>query len=520
MAIGCARIVATYDVFATTADEPGHIASAVEYTARHTYKLDPQHPPLARLMIGLPLVLDGVRPQGNANWQHEGWAVITYRNQAERTLFLARLGNLPFFVLAGLVVFLWARRYFGPVAALFGTLLFTLTPPVLAHAGLATTDSAITACLGMAFLAAVEWARQPDLRRSILFGLAAGVVALAKFTALIYYPAGLALALLCYLAIERPGGARLKELAAARLRAFAVAVAVGTVVIWAGYLFTFGKPALWSSSVPLPAPDLFDGLRILLEHNRGGHASYLFGTMSLTGFWYYFPVALAVKTPLALLLLVAGGLWLAWRRRTVPALLPVAFAAGVLLPAMAGNINIGVRHVLPMYVAFAVLGGMALDELLASASARRWSLPAAGVAVLWLAGAGAAAHPDYIPYFNELVRHPDEVLVDSDYDWGQDNKRLALRLRQLGATSVNFDNVLSQDMEFLQKFPGLPPIHPINPLEPAEGWTAVSPTIDRVTQYGLEYRYPNLKPWFDTIEPRERVGTLLLYYVPPGTLRR
>jgi hypothetical protein len=48
----------------------------------------------------------------------------------------------------------------------------------------------------------------------------------------------------------------------------------------------------------------------------------------------------------------------------------------------------------------------------------------------------------------------------------------------------------------------------------------VSPTIDKTTQYGLYFRYPNMQPWFDTLTPQERVGSYLLYYVPPGSPRR
>ena len=56
----------------------------------------------------------------------------------------------------------------------------------------------------------------------------------------------------------------------------------------------------------------------------------------------------------------------------------------------------------------------------------------------------------------------------------------------------------------------------IDPLVPVEGWTAVSPTLAKTTQYGMDFRFPNLQPWFEYIQPVERVGSLLLYYVPPG----
>ena len=139
----------------------------------------------------------------------------------------------------------------------------------------------------------------------------------------------------------------------------------------------------------------------------------------------------------------------------------------------------------------------------------------------WPVVTGAAAHPDYLPYFNELFRaEPDRILVDSDYDWGQDYKRLARRLRELGATEVGFGHSGATNAATLQVFPGLPRIKPIQPLKPAEGWTAVSPTLNRTTQYGLYYRYPNLKPWWESVPPTEKVGTLLLYYLAPSSVRQ
>jgi len=509
--------VGTYNVFSTTSDEPAHIACGLEYVANHVYKLETQHPPLTRAMIALLPYLNGTRPRGIPNFQNEGWAILTYEHHAEQTLFLMRLGNLPFFVLGGMVVFLWARRYFGGATAALATLLYTLLTPVLAHAGLATTDMGLAACLGAAFLSALVWSEEPSVRHALVFGFCSALAALAKFTALGFYPLGLALAFALYVAIERPGWSRLPALARERIPTFGIAMAVGLFVWWAAFFFSFGKVPHWNSAIRVPAPEFFDGIEVVLTHNRNGHASFLLGEVSNFGWWYYFPVAIAVKTPLGFLLLLAGGLGLCWKQRSrIAVLLPVAFALGVLAPSMAGHINIGVRHVLPVYLAFSILAALALVQLLRWSSQRRWSGPCAGILLLWLALAGILHHPDYIPYFNEFVQHPDQVLLDSDYDWGQDNKRLAARLHELGAPWVNFGSLIAQDGPFLEAFPGLPKVRGIHPLEAAPGWTAVSPTIDRTTQYGLEYRYPNLRPWFEDLPPRERVGTLTLYYLPPA----
>jgi hypothetical protein len=85
---------------------------------------------------------------------------------------------------------------------------------------------------------------------------------------------------------------------------------------------------------------------------------------------------------------------------------------------------------------------------------------------------------------------------------------------------VNFGLLNAKDHEFLEAYPGLPQIRPINPIQPSDGWTAVTPTMEKVNQYGLMHRYPKLRPWFESLSPVEKVGTISLYYVEPGAIRR
>jgi hypothetical protein len=176
-------------------------------------------------------------------------------------------------------------------------------------------------------------------------------------------------------------------------------------------------------------------------------------------------------------------------------------------------VNYGIRHVLPVYMGFSIVAALAVVRL---AQTSKWLGVAAGTLILWMAVSGAIRHPDYLAYFNELAgSEPEKVLVDSDLDWGQDTILLARRLRELGAQQVSYIQ-MNLDSDHLQVWPGMPPSKPINPIVPVEGWTAVGPTFWKVGQYGLDHRYPNLNPWFESLKPVERVGSQLLYYVPPG----
>jgi 4-amino-4-deoxy-L-arabinose transferase-like glycosyltransferase len=517
IALATFRIVATWSETGLTWDEPGHMACGLQYLAQHVYRYEAQHPPLARVMSALGPFLDGSRPLGGKGQDQEGVNVIYSSGHPGRTLALMRFGILPFFALAGFMVYFWARRHFGNVVAVLAAGLFSLVPPVLAHAGLATTDMPLTGCLAAAFFCLLLWAEQPSWKHSLLLGFTTALAVVSKFTALGFFPAAAVLALLAYLVVERPGVDGLATAAKQRAVPFCLAVVTGAMVIWAVYSFSFGKVSGWN--VSLPAPELFEGVKFAIYHNGKGHAAYLLGEIRNTGWWYFFPVVLAVKTPIAYLLLLVYGVSVSWARRArVVYLLPLAFALGILLPSMTSHVNIGLRHILPIYVGFSILAAVGLASLMQRAQAANWAGFAAAALVGWLAVSGAVRHPDYLAYFNELGGdHPERILVDSDLDWGQDTVRLARRLKELGATQVSF-STLNLTPDRLVVWPGFPPVKYIFPLQPVEGWTAVSPTMLAVRQYGMEHRYPNLRPWFTYLQPVEKVGSLWLYYVPPGSL--
>jgi hypothetical protein len=502
-AIGCARVAATYTALSVTSDEPSHLACGMEYLSRHVYRYETQHPPLARVMAALGPFLAGSRTVGKPAFDQEGVAILRESHVPIRTTALMRAGILPFFVLGCAVVWIWARRDFGPATAVLAVALFTLLPPVLADAGLGTTDMAVAACLGLAFLTMMMWAESPTWQRSLLFGLGAALAALAKFSALLFFPCAAALALICYLAAARPSRVESLRLLRERAAPFALAVVAGAVVIWGAYRFSFGTPQGWSFAVP--APEFFDGIQSVQRHNQSGHIAYLFGWVSRTGWWYYFPAALALKTPIPFLLLLGAGSMAAlskWRKPTY--LMPPAFCAGILLPAMAGNVNIGIRHVLPVYLGFSILAAIALLRLPDWLGKRAGTI--AGLLLLALmALSGILQHPDYLAYFNAFAGDsPEKVLSDSNYDWGQSLPAVARRLRQLNVGEVSFfalDSGIPADD--LRAWYGMPRIRPLDLTLATRGWYVVSPFLLEATSNR-----------FTHLTPAERVGSDLLYYIP------
>jgi 4-amino-4-deoxy-L-arabinose transferase-like glycosyltransferase len=510
--IGTLRIVATYAVFNHTVDEPAHIGCGMEWLSKGTYQLETQHPPLARVFSALGPFLAGERSQGRTDAYQEGAAILYHDLEYQRNLTLARVGSLPFFWLACVVVYLAGARWYGKGTAALAVILFTWLPPILAHASLATTDMALTATFGLALYTALVWAEAPAVARGAAMGLGCALAVLAKFSSLLFIPACLG-ALLAWAVVSERGWTPLRPLASARHGvSLLAALGVGIVTVWAGYRFSFRGG--------VPAPELFAGLRYVYRHQTSGHVSYLLGARSNSGFWFFYPVALAVKTPLAFLGLLAGGMALAWRRRRqLVWAAPLAFTAATLAVGLYSRINIGTRHLLPIYFGFAMLAAAAAWDWLGRATERKWGPWLAAGLLAWLAVSGAVNHPDYLAYFNELAgSQPERILADSDLDWGQDMLRLSARLRELRAPRVTFTPLLSA---YLRDYHGFPPIQPSDPAMPAPGWNAVSITAWKVMRLGLTFDHPEIVVWPDRVKNAAgRVGRgVLLYYFPPSEFR-
>lgn len=499
------RIVSVYPVYNHTIDEPAHIACGMEWLQQGTYRLEAQHPPLGRVAVAIGPRLAGARYWGRGNIYNEG-AAILYDGRFDEArywllLTLARLGILPFFWMACAVVYLWARTQFNPTEAVVSVFLFTLIPPVLAHAGLATTDMPLTAGFALAAAAFALWLDRPDWRRSVMLGIGLALMVLTKFSSFVLYPAFVFGLLVLRKVKRQPLSMRWSGL----LGAFVLAAGI----IWATYRFSVGKGPF---NLTVPAPELWSGLQAVWEHNRKGHPAYLLGQWSESGWWHYYPVVLLLKTPLPLLLLALLGARHAWQREP-QGLGPIALGGSVLLAATLSRINIGVRHILPIYVAVALLACLPINIWLRSGRGKL--VPVLLIATVF---SGVLTHPDYLAYTNLLAgNRPERFLADSDLDWGQDMKRLAARLRDLRATQVAFNPLIAAHLERVH---GFPPITPSHPFHPEPGWNAVSITVWKVARMGLEGEHRGAQLWPDRFEPVERVGRgVLLYYFPPAFVR-
>src|SRR5215471_9267950 len=264
IAIASARIVSTYSELSLTTDEPEHLFAGLEYLSKHVYRSE--HPPLARAMIALGPYLDGTRLIDGPQNDKDRVAVIKGTGHVNRTTFLMRLGILPFFWTACVVVYIWTRRFTTNGTGAIAVGLFTLTPPVLAHAGLATTDMALGAWLPAAFLSLLIWAESPTWWNGALLGLTAALSAMSKFTSLGYLPASALLAAILWLAMKRPPRGELSAMVRRRVSTLGLACGVALLSIWGCYGFSYGMVP--DRDLFLPAPDFFDAIMAAIGHSQ------------------------------------------------------------------------------------------------------------------------------------------------------------------------------------------------------------------------------------------------------------
>jgi len=553
------RTIQSYAITAQGFDEPCHISAALEWLERHTYKLDPVHPPLARVVIGLPLFLAGERyptlPSDNPATQDYnvvGDHIIYGSGHFARTLALARSGMLPFLVLEIVLVFLWARREFGDLAGVLAAALISTLPIILAFAGLAYTDLPASCMQFALFFAFALWLdnplNNPSTRSSVWLGIAAGFAVLSKFTILLFFPLVAAALVLCKSLLDkrREPGPEIDQQAWVKrwIAKAAMAGLIAIVIIWAGYGFSVGhvqesmqitpqnmpsfqhfpKPLqsvvrdMVVSDWPLPAPALLKGVATAWVLNKGAPQSYLFEKSKAGGWWYFFLVAITVKTPLPFLILCLIGavaLLVRKRERRWQALAPAICAIAVLIVTMGVSYDAGLRHVLVVFPLLAVVGGFGAASLWElTGSARLVGRALLVTLMLWQGLVSFAARSDYIAYFNPLAgKDPSKVLLTGcDLDCGQDLYRLADELRAEHISHVNIAMWSSADLSYM----GLPEMEVPAPFHPVTGWVAISARSLRFGDVFHQTYPPHAFDWLNRYTPKKWVGkTIRLYYIPP-----
>ena len=451
-----------------TVDEIVMIPAAYYHLAAGNCQLVHEHPPLSKIIAGLPLLFLQPDETDPRKWDQAPDSPIgkwTYEERFwednprlfESVTFWARVPMIALTVLTGLLVFAFARDLFGDTAAVLAVALFALEPTLTAHGRVVQTD--VPAAFGylLTTYALYKYVRAPSSRRALLLGAAGGVACLTKFSMLMVSPAIGAV----YLALWWRG--RRAEGLAKSLALHALLTMVAALfVINAAYFFDHrplgfegvkwlheGAPehpdavVRFVETVTYLLPtDFVLGVLWQIWHNRAGHNAGLLGMYSRTGWWYYFPVAFAFKATLPFLLLSLAALgWGVERiirgreRRLLFLFVPFAFYA---VASMAGALNLGVRYFLPAYMFLFILGGTLLERLWRARRSRPAGAVVAAALLAWVCVEAARAYPDHMSYMNQLAYAKPHwwYLSDSNVEWGDDTRELSEYLRSKGETKV------------------------------------------------------------------------------------
>ncbi len=443
-----------------TWDEGNHIFTGYRSWTHADYGLNPEHPPLLKMFATTPLLWSQPKsPVLEERFFKEDAFLrgkeFLYQNDPDRILARTRTAAAVLTLLTALVVFFGAREMFGRGAAFIALTLVTFDPNLLAHGALITTDVGLACFMFLSVYMFYRFVKSPSPLRLIAAGMAVGLVLAVKHTGLLVLPILFLLAL---------GEIVFKKSALKLFGSLALITLIGWVVLWSTYRFRYDarpnglqlNPPLveyvkglkpyeaWPVSVMarlhvLPESYLYGLVDVKLTANY--YTSYLLGKVYAHNVWFYFPVAFLIKSTigaLALFLLAIGVI--ATRRLNCPReilflVVPVIFYLTV---ALTVGMNIGVRHILVVYVFLYVLIGGAAWILIAKS--RKWTY-VVGVLLLVHVASSALAFPNYIAYANELWGGPSQTykyLTDSNSDWGQQLKSVRQYLDQRGVKDCWF----------------------------------------------------------------------------------
>jgi 4-amino-4-deoxy-L-arabinose transferase-like glycosyltransferase len=459
-----ALTVGSYTQKSATTDEPQHLTAGYTALRLHDYRIDPEHPPFLRMWAALPLMMmaDVKLDTNTVSWQTgQNWDFSHHflyeLNDADHLLYRARFMTVLLGILLGALVFSWAQELFGFWTAAAVLALYCFEPNILAHSSLVTTDLGVTCFIfgALYFL----W----RLTRRFTYGNVAGLATffalaqVSKFTALLLGPIVVVLLLIpvlrgsaWYYQFRNRGELRsLRDKMLAMAGVIVLLAVISYIAVWAVYGFRYGpttpsadlarvqnNPEILNHVHTISAianwfdehrllPDTYVHSLILSQVKAQRRSAYFAGEFSRTGWWYYFLVAFLVKTPLTVLMLFICGLVLSgkmrgrWKNEDAFLILPLVIYLGI---AMTVHLNIGLRHILPMYPLVLLVCGITLEEMRV-----RWRPVFLAVPIVFAAVELGLVYPHCLAFFNQLIGGPRNghlVLLDSNLDWGQDLKPL------------------------------------------------------------------------------------------------
>ena len=385
------------------ADEVGgHTTSGYLYWQSGVFSGGINNFPLGQLLVSLPVVLFGE----------------TYELFSEQHLLLFRLPGVVCGVLTVLLVYLLGKKIFDEKTALIGAVLTAFSPNLAAHFSVACLDWPLLFFSLLTVTALYYFVETPSAEGAAIVGVTLGCALATKIQAILLLP--LLLSILIVSAYREKSENRAFPFSILSLLLMAL---LPFLVI---NLVYYHLPS--SSSTLLP-PLFIKALMGKLKHGlTHAQPGYVLGSYSTTGWWWYFPLTVFVKTPLPTLFLFCLGLW---RLRKEKEILFLVFPILLFLGgAMTASVNIGIRHILVIYPFLLLIAARGAREAQRLSGQPYILLPIS----IWFLFIALVVSPYQLSFFNLLAGGPARgyrILIDSNYDWGQNDHYLRKYLATL-----------------------------------------------------------------------------------------
>ncbi len=509
-------------------------------------------------------------------WDEGQWAAgrhLLYEagNNADKIIFWARFPIILLSLLLGLFIFKWTRELAGIPAGLFALALYAFNPNILGHNHFVTTDIGIAAFITFSFYYFIKFIKNPSWKNVLLGGLFLGLLQLAKFSSLMAFPI-LGIILVAYPLVKISDGRSKIKMLGEYFGKGILAILISLVVVWIAYFantFNMSKETvseainfnfpqsdtniknvytnkalhfLNGNSLTRPLSTYGIGIGYVFRRVAGGNGAYFLGQVSSKAFLAYFPTVFLIKEPIVNLFLMATALGLALasgitslrsgsekffknafektKRYLQTNVASISMASFVILYSylsITGNLNIGLRHLFPIFpFAFILTAKIIFDFIKSRQNQHAQNIFYFSIVILSavLAIQTALAYPNYMSYFNESVGGPRNgyhYVTDSNADWGQDLKRLKVFLAQHPEIkNIRVDYFGGGDIEYYLGSEYQTWWDSKRPIE--KGWYAISTNFLQGSIYGDEKTAENSYQWLAGRKPDYQVGTSILIY--------
>ena len=546
-----------------TFDESAHLPAGYSYLTQKDMRLNPEHPPLIKDLAAIPLLfikdinfpsdIKAWKEDINGQWDFGFYFLYQMGNPTDKMIFWSRIPMILILILLGFYIFKWARELFSNKVALLSLFLFSFSPTFLAHGKLVTTDVGAAAGVFIATYYFLGALKNPSKRSIIFAGISFGLAELCKFSVILLVPFFGLLAFTWWLI--NLGSWR------KALKIFILVMLIGFILIWPIYQYHvlnypperqvrdseiflsaypdfIQKPLIFAADKPIlrPYAQYFTGLFMVFHRATFGHTTYFLGEISNLGWKNYFPIVYSIKEPLTFHILTLFALlyaaWLIkkpfwvntfsrirnWIKSHFPEFAMLTFIGFYWTTSLYSNLNIGVRHLLPIFpFTMLLVSVMTVNSLKGPYLKTKYLI--LGALILWQAVSVISIFPHFLAYANELVKGPNNLYiytVNSNLDWGQDLKRLKNWVEENKIEKIYVDYFGGSNPEYYFKEKFSPWWGTRDPQELPEGsYLAVSATL---LQGGRGKKNPGLEGpegyylWLNKYTPVAKIGYSIFVY--------